>query len=86
MTYDREALTKVIADNQYWTRRMSDGYLSTGQNDPEDIADAVIAYLESTGALAKAWSEGYDEAMDDIGADDVNDGFGTSTNPYRRTE
>ena len=33
--------------------------------------------------LAKAWSEGFDEAMDDLGADDVNAGFGTSTNPYR---
>lgn len=34
---------------------------------------------------ATAWSEGFDEAMDDLGADDVNEGFGTSTNPYRET-
>lgn len=42
----REALAEVIEKNRMWTRRMSDGYPSSGSNDGRAIADAILAAFE----------------------------------------
>lgn len=39
----RDELIDVIESNRNWTRRMDDGYLSTGSNTSEHIADALLS-------------------------------------------
>ena len=37
-----EQLAALIESERTWTKRMSDGYTSAGQNSPEHIAQAII--------------------------------------------
>ena len=39
---DLEQLAALIESERTWTKRMSDGYTSVGQNSPEHIAQAII--------------------------------------------
>lgn len=39
----RDELIEVIETNRRWVKRMSDGYLSTGSNSSEEIADALLS-------------------------------------------
>lgn len=39
---DLEQLAALIETERTWTKRMSDGYTSVGQNSPEHIAQAII--------------------------------------------
>jgi hypothetical protein len=40
---ERGRLVQVIHTNRTWTKRMSDGHLSTGSASDEEIADAILA-------------------------------------------
>ena len=37
-----EQLARIIESERTWTKRMSDGYTSAGQNSPEHIAQAIL--------------------------------------------
>ena len=39
---DLEQLARIIQAESTWTKRISDGYTSVGQNSPEHIAQAII--------------------------------------------
>lgn len=48
MSNSRDNLIFVIEESRYWVRRMSDGYLSSGENRSDAIADAILSKFNVT--------------------------------------
>ena len=61
-----EQLTALIESERTWTKRMSDGYTSVGQNSPEHIAQAII----NAGWTAPVTSIDIEQRVDEILAND----------------
>ena len=63
---DLEQLAAIIESERTWTKRMSDGYTSAGQNSPEHIAQAIL----DAGWTAPVTSIDIEQRVDEILAND----------------